>query len=52
MCTNYIVIIAAAVTSFILEMDIDVHAIMQWLDPWLDALRVWARYNNLFMLKG
>lgn len=52
MCTNYIVIVAAAVTSFILEMDIDVHTIVEWLDPWLDALREWSRYNILFMLKG
>ncbi|WP_421355187.1 hypothetical protein [Pseudocitrobacter faecalis] len=51
MCTNYIVIAAAAVTSLILEMDIDVPAIVLWFDPWLDALREWARYNTLFMLQ-
>lgn len=51
MCTNYLVIGAAAVTSLVLEMDIDVHAIVQWFDPWLDALREWARYSHLFLLK-
>ncbi|AGB78418.1 hypothetical protein D782_2451 [Enterobacteriaceae bacterium strain FGI 57] len=51
MCTNYLVIAAAAVTSFILEMDIDVHTIVQWFDPWLDALREWARYSDHFLLK-
>jgi|GEM_PF-5539915 hypothetical protein len=45
MCSNYVVLAAAAVVSFVLEVDLDVNSVMQWLDPWLDSLREWARYH-------
>lgn len=48
MCTNYLVIAVAALTSVVLEMDIDINAVVQWLDPWLDAVREWARYSQMF----
>lgn len=44
MCTNYMVIIAAAFASFFLEMSVDLHRFVLWLDPWLDFVREWARY--------
>ncbi|MEO3988906.1 hypothetical protein [Pseudocitrobacter cyperus] len=48
MFTNYLLIIAAALASLFLEIDMDVHTIVQWLDPWIDSLREWARYSVIF----
>lgn len=48
MLTNYLVIAAAALTSFFLEMGVDVNNVAMTLDPWLDSLRVWIRYSGYF----